>query len=313
MIVMQTRRLTVFILAVLVTLGLAQAQQQQETQPQQQQQQQQQQQWQQPWQQQGDMTIDQALSELRAMHARLGQIISALEGQDARTQFGDRIGRIEQQAWTRGLRDAQFGLRGLQQAVEAGDQPEETAREIGTIRRDFRGAFAGATGEARDRFTALEQELATLEQQVREGAEGVGETFQGLLDRFGEELDRDRQQFDQQDRQRTLTDLRTRFGGLRADIEAGQEGERVAGEIGQIRQQFGRAFMGAADDERERADAFGEELGRLEEQVRAGDEQARQTYEDLTRRFEEDFRQPGLDWDDDDDGAGAGGGAGAGQ
>lgn len=242
---------------------------------------------------QSAQSMDRALDELRQIHERLGQIINALEGQ---TQLGDRIGRLEQEARADALREARRGLQTLQQDIEAGEQPDETAREVGNVRRDLSRAFSDVRGEDRQRFTELEDQFTTLEEQVRAGEENVTQTYQTVLDRLDEELERGRQQFERQTRQRTVTDARSRLQNLRGDIEAGRNAERVADDIAEIRQNLDRSFRGVDPDEREQFDQFAEDLNTLEEQVRAGDEQAADTFDELMQRFDRDFgpyTQPG--------------------
>ena len=290
------KTLGLLIVTILLTFGLAQQQQQTGQQNQQGQQGQQQgtqgQQGQQGQQFGQNQQLTDTLMELRQIQNRLGQLINDLERQMGFPTTGgleQRIGGLERTARASALRQARRDLRGLRTDIEAGERREETAREIGQIRADLRRGFAGATGEEQQRANELEQQLGRLEEQVRTGAAEAGRTFQDVLGRFDEELDRNQQQFERQDRQRGIQTARTRLENLRGDLEAGRDRERVAGEIGQIRGELERTFQGAQGEERQRFDELTRELGTLEEQVRTGNEQARQTFEGVMERFERDF------------------------
>jgi hypothetical protein len=284
----------VIAIGIVVALGAAAAQAQTPGQEPTQQQQQQQQQ-QQPFGTQGfgtqgmaDASLQMALNELRQMQSRIGQIISMLEGY---TQTDDRLGRIEQDARSAALRAAARDFRGLQAGLQDAERRDQTAAQIAGIRRDLTRGFAGATGEARQQWTEFQQELAEFEEQVRAGTEDVTPRFDAIMQRFDEQLDADWQTFDHQARQRQLMTVGAELRGLRTDIDARRDWESVAERISGIRADFERMYQGVADAERERFEAFGQELQTFEQQVRTGADQAPQAYQELVQRFEREFQQ----------------------
>ena len=234
------------------------------------------------------------LMELRQIQARLGQLINDLERQmgfPTTRGLEERITGLERSARTGALQEARRGLRGLQTDIEAGERPEVTAREVARIRSFLFPYYEGITGEERQRATELEEQFRTLEEQVRTGAAEAQTTFEETLDRLEQDIERGQQQFEQEGRQRTIQMARTRLQGLRGDVEAGRDAERVTREIGQIRGDLERAFRGAEGEERQRFNELATQLQTLEEQVRAGDEQARQTFEDVTQRLQREFER----------------------
>ena len=231
-------------------------------------------------------------AQLEAIHTRVGAIINEFERHMTEFErFEERIIGLERGARASTLREVQRGLRGLRADIEAGERPEETAREIGRFRADVRGAFAGTTGEEQQRATELEEQFRTLEEQVRTGAAEAQTTFEATLDRLEQDIERGQQQFEREGRRRAIQTAGQRLEGLRADIEGGRYHEGVIGEIGQIRGDVERAFRGAEGEERQLVEGVFQELRTLEEQVGAGSEEARGTLNRVTQQFQQLYNQ----------------------
>jgi hypothetical protein len=121
------------------------------------------------------------LVELRQIHSRLGQIINDVEFQVTARELDAAVTNLERGARASALRAARSDLRNLRTEIEAGVNPEETAREIRWISYILNRAFAGATGEERQRITQLEEQVSTLKEQVRTGAANAQTTFEATL------------------------------------------------------------------------------------------------------------------------------------
>lgn len=181
------------LITVLLTFGLAQ-----ETQQQQEQQMQQMQQSGQTTQEQRlqDVRLSAVLMELRQIQAKLGQIINEVEFQVTARELGTAVTNLERGARASTLRAARSDLRNLRTDIEAGVNPEETAREIRWISYILNRAFAGVTGEERQLIMEFQEQLHTLEEQVRTGAADTQTTFEGALTQLDEVIERGQHEFD---------------------------------------------------------------------------------------------------------------------
>ena len=190
------RTLGLLIITVLLTVGLAQqTQQTQETGQQTQQTQQQQQQFGQ------DQQLTDMLMELRQIQNELGQLINELEGQlgfPTTRDLEERIGGLERGARVGALQQARRDLRDVRADIEAGEQPEVTAREVARIRSFLFPYYQGVTGEERQRATELEEQFRMLEEQVRTGAAEAQTTLEETTGRLEQEIERGQQEIEQQ-------------------------------------------------------------------------------------------------------------------
>lgn len=232
--------------------------------------------------------VQDALMELRQLHDQLGQVIRQLEsGLSGFEMLEERITRVEQQTRLSTLRETQRQLEDLRADIEAGEVPEDAAITLGTVRADLRSAYQGASEQDREAWTTLDEDFAVLEEQIRAGSTDATTTIQNVSDRLSQEIDRTRRAQEeraQQAQQSTFRQARQRLENLRQDIESGERAEQTANELMRIRMDLQRTDVDV--ENQERFDEFTSNLQQLEQQVRAGETNAVDTYESVLEDFD---------------------------
>ncbi len=133
--------------------------------------------------------------ELREIHAWLGGIIRELERDMLTIEFErvfERVGVLQQQLRITTLTFAHHRLVALRQAIEMGEQAEDTAQEISRILADVEQGFADVEPEEQPLVQELVEQLRRLEEQVRTQSPEALATYEEILRRLDEELERSR-------------------------------------------------------------------------------------------------------------------------
>ena len=237
------------------------------------------------------------LDNLRQLHSELGEIINQLELDLAQRQrLEDRVSELERRFSESALQQARQDLFNLRPTIEAGEDPEGVAEEIGQIAGGLERAYMSADDFDIDR-QRVGKELTTkfdaLTKQVLEGGDAAT-SYEDVVAELELALAQSQEGSARQNLQRTLTGAREQLGALRADLEADGDRERAAQQIGDIRSGLERAYISAGDFDVDKQ-AVGKELttnfDALIRQVTEGDEGALTAYDELLGRLDQQLEQ----------------------